>query len=193
MSIPQATKKHAGQPRKLWVGNEVVAYPGAYGGEPPRPGPCEGGAKRLSPPLPPGLERPVTPGAAAYGGPQGLPRAPARAAPPGPRSPISCQPWPVSTRGVHRQRRGAPRAARPASPLGHCRRPHGSGHALRGGREGESRAPLSATGPCLGQQRHRCGRLHEPLVRARRPRVGARLAALDSWHPSLALFREGLC
>jgi len=41
MSIPQATKKHAGQPRKLWVGNEVVAYPGAYAPRPPPPKPLE--------------------------------------------------------------------------------------------------------------------------------------------------------
>jgi len=51
MSIPQATKKHAGQPRKLWVGNEVVAYPGAYGVAPPtapvRPPPA------IKPPTPP--------------------------------------------------------------------------------------------------------------------------------------------
>jgi len=58
MSIPQATKKHAGQPRKLWVGNEVVAYPGAYGGEPPRPGPCEGGPSASAPRSPLGWSAP---------------------------------------------------------------------------------------------------------------------------------------
>src|SRR5262245_23749364 len=53
-------------------------------------------------------------------------------------------------------------------------------------------AECEVTGTRLGQQRHRCGRLSEHLVMARMARFGPRLAALGSWHPSLALFREGI-
>ena len=32
MTFPHTTKKNSRKPHKLWVGNEVMAYPGAYGG-----------------------------------------------------------------------------------------------------------------------------------------------------------------